>query len=91
MTQTRADAQQALGGGESSPLNLIHTNNSPKSLSMRVCGVFHRSWHLSGKTRREPTQQDANGFFQAFLLIFNKKIRHRECVCLGLVRSSPAG
>jgi hypothetical protein len=36
MTQTRADAQQALGGGESSPLNLIHTNNCSKSLSMRV-------------------------------------------------------
>ena len=36
----RAQAERARSGARETPLNLIHRNNSPKPVSMRVSGRF---------------------------------------------------
>ena len=40
MTRPGAQAQRAPGRGVGLPLNLIHRNNSPEPVSMRVSGRF---------------------------------------------------
>ena len=40
MTTRRRQAERGGGGSRSGPLDLIHTNNSPNPVSMRVSGRF---------------------------------------------------